>query len=109
VAVKPPAAKPVVADTPRPPAGPRKVTVTFTLLEPDAKRAAVSGDFNEWSPAGAPMRRHEGGHWETTLELAPGRYQYKFIVDGEWIPDPLARENIQNPHGTLNSVIEVRG
>jgi hypothetical protein len=48
------------------------------------------------------------GHWETTVALAPGRYQYKFVVDGEWIPDLLAQENVWNEHGSLNSVVEVR-
>jgi 1,4-alpha-glucan branching enzyme len=54
------------------------------------------------------MKRHTDGHWETTAALAPGRYQYKFLIDGQWIPDPLARENVRNYHGTLNSVVEVR-
>ncbi|HZR17456.1 MAG TPA: glycogen-binding domain-containing protein [Verrucomicrobiae bacterium] len=40
--------------------------------------------------------------------LAPARYENKFVVGGEWIPDPLARENVWNHHGTLNSVLEVR-
>jgi len=53
------------------------------------------------------MKRHHDGHWEATVALAPGRYQYKFIVDGEWITDPKAQENVRNYHGTLNSVIEV--
>jgi hypothetical protein len=25
-----------------------------------------------------------GGEWITQLELAPGEYQYRLIVDGEW-------------------------
>jgi len=54
------------------------------------------------------MKRHDDGHWETTVALAPGRYQYKLIVDGEWIADPAAEENVSNEHGSLNSVIEVR-
>jgi 1,4-alpha-glucan branching enzyme len=54
------------------------------------------------------MKRHDDGHWEATVDLAPGRYEYKFVRDGEWIPDLLARENVWNQHGTLNSVIEVR-
>ena len=53
------------------------------------------------------MRRHSDGHWETTVDLAPGRYEYKFVRDGEWIPDLLAHENVWNQHGTLNSVVEV--
>ena len=54
------------------------------------------------------MQLQEDGHWETTIALAPGRYEYKFVVDGQWLPDPLAHENVWNQHGTLNSVVEVR-
>ena len=87
---------------------PPQVKVTFVLPEPNAKRVSLSGEFNGWSPEATPMKRHEDGHWETTVSLAPGRYQYKFIMDGQWIPDPLAHENVWNQHGTLNSVVEVR-
>ena len=96
-----------VAEAPMPPASP-KVKVTFVLPKADAKHVSLSGEFNGWSPDATPMRRHSDGHSETTVQLAPGRYQYKFIVDGEWIPDLLARENVWNQQGTLNSVVEVR-
>jgi hypothetical protein len=102
----PPDSEPAGVDALKRPLAP-KVKVTFALLEPKAERVSVSGDFNGWSPETSPMQRHAGGHWETTLDLEPGRYQYKFIVDGQWIPDPLAHENLWNPHGTLNSVLEV--
>ena len=96
-----------VAEAPMPPAPPR-VKVTFVLPICDAKSVSLSGEFNGWSPDATPMRRHDDGHWETTVDLAPGRYGYKFVRDGEWIPDLLAHENVWNQHGTLNSVIEVR-
>lgn len=54
------------------------------------------------------MKRHNDGHWEATLALAPGRYQYKFVADGEWIADPAAQKSVRNEYGSLNSVIEVR-
>jgi 1,4-alpha-glucan branching enzyme len=82
--------------------------VTFVLLEPAAKQVSLCGDFNRWASDETPLKRHDDGRWETTVALEPGRYQYKFVVDGEWIPDPLARENISNQHGSLNSVIEVQ-
>jgi 1,4-alpha-glucan branching enzyme len=69
---------------------------------------AVSGDFNAWSPHAAPMRRQQNGQWETALVLQPGRYQYKFVADGQWLHDPQAAEVVPNDQGTLNSVIEVR-
>jgi len=86
----------------------RSVKVSFVLLDLGAKQVSLSGEFNGWSPNATPMKRHHDGHWETTVALAPGRYQYKFVADGEWIPDPLAHENVWNQHGTLNSVVEVR-
>ena len=85
-----------------------KVTFVLPTCPCCAKRVSLSGDFNGWSPDATPMKRYDDGHWETTIELAPGRYEYKFVRDGEWMPDLLAHENVLNPHGTLNSVIEVR-
>jgi len=107
VILKRPETEAVGAGGPKSPA-PSRVKVTFALLGGEAERVSVSGDFNGWSPDASPMRRDEGGRWETTLELGPGRYEYKFIADGQWMPDPLAGENVRNPHGTLNSVIVVR-
>jgi hypothetical protein len=85
------------------------VNVSFCLLKPDSKRVSLCGEFNGWSADATPMRRKQGGNWEVTLPLRPGRYQYKFVVDGEWLHDPNARENLPNPHGSLNSVMEVQG
>jgi hypothetical protein len=41
--------------------------------------------------------------------LPPGRYEYKFIVDGEWIPDPSEPHEVVNAFGSTNSVVEVGG
>lgn len=90
-------------------AAPAAVQVAFVLLDLGAKRVSLCGDFNGWSQEATPMTREDSGYWKTTLTLAPGRYEYKFVVDGEWIPDPLARDNVWNQHGTLNSVIVVCG
>jgi hypothetical protein len=100
--------KAVVSDKTPAPAAPRIVKVTFVFPDLGAKQVSVCGDFNAWATDAAPMKRDHAGHWETTLALAPGRYEYKFVVDGEWVPDPLAREQVWNHHCTLNSVIEVR-
>ncbi len=84
------------------------VKVTFVLIEPHAKHVSLCGDFNGWASNVTPMKRQGNELWEMAIALAPGRYEYKFVVDGEWMPDPLARENVWNCHGTLNSVVEVR-
>jgi 1,4-alpha-glucan branching enzyme len=87
---------------------PMTVKVTFTLLEPGAKQVFLCGEFNGWASDATPMKRQADGHWETTVALAPGRHEYKFVVDGIWKHDPLARVNVWNQNGSLNSVAQVR-
>lgn len=90
------------------PAKPKTVEVTFALEDGQAEEVYLCGDFNGWSAMEIRMvRRNENGRWEKRVELAPGRYHYKFVRDGEWIHDPQARENVHNHHGTLNSVLIV--
>jgi hypothetical protein len=89
------------------PAAPQTVKVTFVLLEPGAKQVFLSGEFNGWASDATLMKRDDAGRWETTLALAPGRYEYKFVVDGNWKHDPLARVSAWNQNGTLNSVAQV--
>lgn len=45
------------------------------------------GDFNNWSMFGTPLYKTKSG-WECKIDLADGRYYYKFIVDGNWTADP---------------------
>ena len=100
--------KPAVAAQASIAPAPRAVKVSFALFNPEAKRVSLCGEFNEWSPDATPMKRREGGRWEADLALRPGRYQYKFVIDGQWLHDPAARENVPNQYGSLNSVMEVR-
>jgi hypothetical protein len=81
----------------------------FSFEAAGAQRVSLCGDFNGWSPEATPMKRLEGGRWEIALVLRPGRYQYKFVVDGQWVHDPNAIANVPNLHGSLNSVLEVQG
>jgi 1,4-alpha-glucan branching enzyme len=82
--------------------------IEFVLDCPEAHQVFLCGDFNHWSPASLRMdRRGKNGPWQRRLLLDPGRYEYKFIVDGKWIPDPGSPQ-ARNPFGTINSVLEVR-
>ena len=81
--------------------------VFFSLKAPDAKAVTVVGDFNDWRPDAHPMKRHETGEWKKHLFLSPGRYEYKFIVDGQWWDDPTNEKKCPNQYGTCNRVLEV--
>jgi len=88
---------------------PRGIEVTFALEHTDAKEVYLCGDFNQWSPKDLRMIHRDGnGRWEKRVTLVPGRYEYKFIIDGNWIHDAKAPENVPNAHGSLNSVLHVQ-
>lgn len=50
-----------------------------------------------------------GGRWVKDLVLPPGVYEYRLVVDGEWMPDPQARDSKPNPFGGANSILNVNG
>lgn len=77
-------------------------------INPDAKEVFLVGDFNNWSPRADRMVKRQGA-FRKSKRLAPGEYQYKFLIDGEWHADPSAAIQVLNEFGTNNSVIEVCG
>jgi hypothetical protein len=70
------------------------------------KKVILAGTFNNWDEDAIEMKHVTSG-WETHLTLAPGVYEYKFIVDGNWIEDPENPEKRRNQYGTFNSVLRV--
>jgi hypothetical protein len=42
------------------------------------------------------------------LLLSPGEYEYRFLVDGQWKDDPMAKRYVGNPFGGFNCVLEVK-
>ncbi|MCL6534059.1 MAG: alpha amylase N-terminal ig-like domain-containing protein [Armatimonadetes bacterium] len=85
----------------------RPVTFRFETPTP-AEKVYLAGTFNEWQPRATPMHSTDGGRtWSLTLELEPGVYQYKFVVNGtEWHIDPNAPV-VDDGNGNLNSVLWV--
>jgi 1,4-alpha-glucan branching enzyme len=50
------------------------------------------------------MKRQKTGIWKTTVSLESGRYEYRFLVDGQWRDDPASVEKVANRYGTENCV-----
>jgi hypothetical protein len=82
-------------------------TISIEFVKPGAKEVAVAGDFNDWKPERSPLVQIGNGRWVGDLNVKPGRHEYLFVVDGQWLPDPNAKENVQNPFGGRNSVLIV--
>ena len=81
--------------------------VNFKFLAPQAEKVSVAGDFNEWNLMSHPMKKDKKGVWKISLDLLPGTYQYRFLVDGEWQSDPSCTDCVENSFGTLNCVKKV--
>jgi 1,4-alpha-glucan branching enzyme len=83
------------------------VQVRFEFTHPTATTVCIAGTFNKWQPEAKTLHSTGVGHWWKDTALAPGTYEYCLVVDGQWMPDPLARETVSNPFGGRNSVLKV--
>ena len=86
---------------------PATKAVTFTVHAEKGKAVYVAGEFNDWNPTAKKMA-FKAGVYSATVKLAPGDYQYKFVIDGTWCADPENVNAVANDQGTFNSVITVK-
>jgi len=83
--------------------------VMFVTLYPNAQSVSIAGDFNNWQPEQTYMTKvGQSGVWQTKINLNPGRYRYRLVVDGQWQQDPYNEMVESNPFGEHNSVLEVK-
>jgi 1,4-alpha-glucan branching enzyme len=81
--------------------------VCFRFSEAVADSVSVAGDFNHWDQKCHCLKKKGNGMWEKTIFLAPGSYEYKFFVDGQWRMDPQNSCECVNLYGTRNNVLIV--
>ena len=105
VVAKKPSAKPAAKKTTKS----AKKSVTFTVHAEKGKAVYLAGSFNEWSTTAKKMAyKAKSGIYSATVQLAPGEYQYKFVIDGTWCADPENENSVKNDQGTFNSVVVVK-
>lgn len=77
------------------------------LYEGNAGRVQIAGDFNGWSPTADSLRSlGNGRRWYLEKGLPPAsRVEYKFVVDSNWILDPL---NAMTAAGGFGENSEIR-
>ena len=82
--------------------------VEFIYPDANAKSVEIAGEFNNWKPEQCALYTENGKvEWRKKIRLAPGTFQYKFIVDGRWQADPNNPFHVEGSYGGFNSVIEV--
>jgi beta-lactamase regulating signal transducer with metallopeptidase domain len=80
---------------------------TFRLRGyPNARIVALAGSFNKWNQSQLLFVR-EGDEWVCRVNLARGKHQYKFIIDGDWITDPGNPKVVADERGNQNSLLTI--
>ncbi len=82
--------------------------VTFKFSKPDVSSVFVVGEFNNWSANDESKLEKENGVFKRQLNLKPGLYKYRFVVDGKWTEDPSNPDMEKNPFGEFDSLLQVK-
>jgi len=82
--------------------------VEFSYSGESASSVSIAGSFNNWQVGKDNLVKGKDGLWKIVLPLKPGSYQYKFVVDGQWLPDPNNPETTDDGYGGKNSVLVVK-
>jgi len=87
----------------------KSTLVKFSIAWPEARYVYIVGDFNDWklSEESRLETTPKEGVWEKRVTLKPGKYRYKYVVDGRWIQDPDNPETESNPFGSLDSILTI--
>ncbi len=82
--------------------------IRFEVECKGANKVFLAGTFNDWDTTVRRMKRIRKSRdvFVTILDLPPATYEYKFIVDGEWVCCPDS-PRVANEVGGENSVLEV--
>lgn len=94
--------------------------VTFKYIPEDGdepESVYLAADFNGWNPSDPNyMLEEEDGEFVIEVELDPGTYKFKFVIDGEWVQSmedlgeqvqPTPTEYVDDGFGGRNAVLEI--
>ena len=81
--------------------------IEFKYYNLNAEKVFLVGSMNNWNTTASPMQKFDNGMWKIVLKLVPGKYSYKFIVDGEWLVDKENPIFEDDGYGGSNSIIEI--
>ena len=83
--------------------------VTFTVHAEAGQDVRLAGSFTDWETKAKKMTfKKANGVYSATVKLAPGEYQYKFIIGDKWATDDQNTEFVPNDKGTFNSTLVVK-
>jgi hypothetical protein len=80
--------------------------VDFYFEGDSTKTVSIAGSFNNWDESKNNLYFTDS-IWHTSIYLPSGYYYYKFVVDGNWIPDPSHNWVVNDGGDNFNSIIKV--
>ncbi|OYU46648.1 MAG: hypothetical protein CFE44_01065 [Burkholderiales bacterium PBB4] len=81
--------------------------VDFQLAQPQAKSVFLAGEMTSWDAGKQAMQQGPDGVWRLSLDLPPGQWLYKFVVDGQWVHDPQGPDHDADGRGGRHSMVWV--
>lgn len=98
-------AKKCAAKAPKAEKAEKKSRVTFRVRAEVGSKVFLAGCFNNWDPTAKQMEDKKGtGEFTCCMNLAKGKYEYKFVINGVWCADAECPDWVQNDMGSMNSV-----
>jgi len=83
-------------------------SIEFRRWDDRARFVSVVGDFNNWNPENDILARDGSNIWRLKKRLPKGTYRYKYIVDGQWLPDVYNEKSASDATGSVCSVITIK-
>lgn len=78
--------------------------VTFSVLAEDANEVAVVGNFNEWNAEAVQLKKLKNGTFKGTVDLEKDNsYEFRYIVDGDYINDDQADAYAWNDYASAEN------
>ena len=82
--------------------------IVFNFEAPADATVEIAGDFNNWVPESLHRKAlHGKSMWHKAIPLKPGAYAYKYVLNGNWIPDPTNENTVDDQCGGKNSLIQI--
>jgi 1,4-alpha-glucan branching enzyme len=85
----------------------KKIKQEFRFTAPTALSVQLAGDFTNWRQTPISLSKGSDGVWRASVDLPPGTYHYRFLVDGQWRDDPECTLRVANEYGSENAVRNV--
>lgn len=77
----------------------------FELVAPAAQAVWLAGEMTDWDLGKRPLHRDADGIWRLRVDLDPGEWVYKFVVDGRWVADPGTADHDADGQGGQHSFV----